>query len=71
MNVARLCLHAMTVDGRFRKAWAMAVATYFYTRSHDGDQLSDDPNDVIRFSRWYCFRCAIEIAREYLWKAAK
>jgi len=62
------CMAAMTYEGgRFGRAWSMAVATYAYTRAHDGDVINDS-GDTISFSRWYCFCCAVSLWWEYVRK---
>lgn len=66
MNTAERTLTAITYEGnRFRKAWLMASGCYHYTRSHDGDVISD-AGDTISFSRWYCFKEAAKLGWEYL-----
>ena len=68
INVAERMLDAMTGPGYGpRAAWNFAVVVYVYTRSHDGDVISDD-GDTISFSRWYCFCCAVESFWTHLYK---
>jgi hypothetical protein len=68
-NLATRTLKVITYDGnRFKRAWLMASGCYLYTHSHDGAALSDDPRDVIRFSRWYCFKHAALLFWESLWR---
>ena len=62
-------LDALTYDGpnRLRKAWLGAIATYYYTRSHDGAVINDD-GDTLSFSRWYSFKAAVSIFWDWLWR---
>ena len=60
-------LSAMTGPNHgLRAAWLMGRASYAYTRSFDGAQMSDDPDDVIRFGRWYALKEAVTCAWRYL-----
>ena len=52
---------------RLKKAWLGFLATYTYTRAHDGAVIND-AGDTISFGRWYSFCCAARIFWEYLWK---
>ena len=66
-NVATVCLEAMVYEGnRFKRAWLMAQASYAYTRSWHGAEGPDgQPMD---FGRWYAFKEAAQLGREWLWR---
>ena len=66
MNHANRMLNALTYQGpsRLKKAWLGAVATYTYTRAHDGSEIA--PGEYITFSRWYSFKAAVSIFWEWL-----
>lgn len=67
MNVAERMLAAMTgPDYGIRAAYLGFMATYTYTRSHDGAVINDE-GDTLSFGRWYSFKCAAQIAWERLW----
>lgn len=69
MNYAKTCLNAMVYDGNhlLKRAWLMALASYTYTRGHDGAVIND-AGDTISFSRWYAFIEAAKLGWEYLWR---
>jgi hypothetical protein len=62
-------MDALTYQGpnRLKKAWLGAVATYTYTRAHDGAVVSDQGGRLY-FGRWYSFCAAARIFWEWLWR---
>ena len=52
---------------RLKKAWLGALATYSYTRAHDGAVINDE-GDTISFGRWYSFCAAVQVFGDWLWR---
>lgn len=69
MNHADRMLDALTYQGpnRLRKAWLGFLATYTYTRAHDGAVINDQ-GDTISFGRWYSFCAACDVFWSWLWR---
>ena len=62
-------LNALTREKQYglRAAWLSFIASYTYTRAHDGAVIND-AGDTISFGRWYAFKCAVQCGWEYLWE---
>ena len=67
-NHAAHMLNALVYDGpnRLKKAWLGFLATYTYTRAHDG-MIANEHGERISFGRWYSFCCAVRCGWRYLW----
>ena len=69
MNYLQHCINALAYTGqsRLRMAWLTFLASYHYTRAHDGAVINSH-GDQIQFGRRYAFLCALECGLPYLWK---
>lgn len=69
MNHLDRMMDAMTHSGnRVVHAWLMAVASYTYTRAHDG-MIANEHGERYSFGRWYAFKWAVACGWRYLWIA--
>ena len=68
MNYLDHMMRGITYDGpsRIKAAWLMARGSYEYTCSFIG--TTDPSIGEPEFTRWYAFRCAVELFWDYLWR---
>jgi hypothetical protein len=68
-NHVERMMDSLVYDGsnRIKDAWLSFLATYTYTRAHDGLVINDE-GETISFGRWYSFCAAVQVAWGRLWQ---